>query len=160
MSGAALNDTAARVPRRMATKRDTNGDALCAACVDARLARRRAEFFGHQGERLPPRPASGSPAQPVDVTAIRWSAVRVTRASTSTNTPVKVVPGRAKKAARPALADLSRVSASADEHELEVRFQRVASEIGLAHARRLLEELRRLGRERRPDRANAPAHRA
>lgn len=32
-------------PRRMATKRDANGDPLCSACLDERQSRRRAEFM-------------------------------------------------------------------------------------------------------------------
>lgn len=36
-------------PRRMATKRDANGDPLCAGCLDARHKNRRAEFLLHEG---------------------------------------------------------------------------------------------------------------
>jgi hypothetical protein len=36
-------------PRRMAVKRDANGDPLCAACLDARHVSRRAEFLLHEG---------------------------------------------------------------------------------------------------------------
>src|SRR5688572_26696904 len=43
------------VPRRMATKKDATGDALCTACLDARVQRRRSEF-------LQPPAASASPA--------------------------------------------------------------------------------------------------
>jgi hypothetical protein len=46
-------------PRRMATKKDASGDALCTACLDARVQRRRAEFMQPRA-RSPysePRPA-------------------------------------------------------------------------------------------------------
>lgn len=36
---------AGALPRRMATKKDANGDPLCSACLDERQSRRRAEFM-------------------------------------------------------------------------------------------------------------------
>jgi hypothetical protein len=57
-------------PRRMATKKDASGDALCTACLDARVQRRRAEF-------LQPHARSPYPEPRLTVSWVARSSVRL-----------------------------------------------------------------------------------
>lgn len=79
-------------PRRMATKKDASGDALCTACLDARVQRRRAEFMQpsarSSAEAQPAASASppitGAPRgaasmKPLDTSVRRLSSVRIER---------------------------------------------------------------------------------
>jgi hypothetical protein len=67
-------------PRRMATKKDASGAALCAVCMDARLQRRRAEFVLHQGRSTAPEPTPPSISpQPAHESLRKLSSVRIAR---------------------------------------------------------------------------------
>jgi hypothetical protein len=121
--------------RRMATKRDANGDPLCVACLDARQASRRAEFMLHQG-RAPFSEHSpgnvGREADPTPTTSIKSGFIRIARSRTVVTAPN----GRPrKKRERP-------TSAVRPSRRLERQFVMLAVEMGFLRAHQLLADLK------------------
>jgi len=81
-------------PRRIATKKDASGAALCTACLDARVQRRRAEFLSPRARSAPPEPQpavsplsrptatafqGGPSVKPLEAPPRRFSGVRLER---------------------------------------------------------------------------------
>ena len=113
-------------PRRMATKKDATGDALCAACLDARVQRRRSEFLQPHAATahftnarvsasepltsasLDPRPVSSSlgrptaalrdaSAKPPETPVRRLSAVRIDRVRPTVKRTTRKAPKKTSK---------------------------------------------------------------
>lgn len=148
-------------PRRMATKKDANGEALCAACLDARLQRRRVAFLQPRGNGEDPNAESdassvGRPTEavrrapastkPIDMSKRRFSGVRIER----TRPSVKSVAKRRNRSRVIAevLADQRRTVARTSSKEASSRnsLQLAALEIGLRRAHELLAEIRAVAR--------------
>jgi hypothetical protein len=135
-STATEGPVAVAVPRRMATKKDTNGDALCTTCLDARLGRRRREFVLHQGGAAPvaPAPTAAPPAADNTRRFIPSAALR-SAALGSSRTIAPTLPKETH------VAEVAFVP-TVDHRELERRFQETVIAVGFVRARDLLDELR------------------
>jgi hypothetical protein len=123
-------------PRRMATKRDANGDPLCVACLDARQTSRRTEFMLHQGRA----PIAGH--EPADVrrdteltptTSSKSGFIRIVRS----RTPATEASGRPRKKRQ---RQTSAVKPS--DRRVERQFVMLAVEMGFLRADQLLEDLK------------------
>jgi hypothetical protein len=136
----------AQYPRRGATKKDANGDALCAACLDARLLQRRAAFVRQQSQSLPEPAPAVSARQPTTQPVRNLSQVRIVRVRPVAETVQRS--GNQKPAhtkvsqAAAARSTAHRVVAKTQAHRLERAFLEVAAGIGLLRSRELLDELR------------------
>jgi hypothetical protein len=133
--------------RRIATKTDANGDALCSQCLDARLSRRRAEYARKQL-----RAAVGESQVAQDVaresTATRtWSSTRLVRPTASAEQPRGR--SKARTSGRPVsvrLASVQPETTQALDRKTQLRFAEVVTELGFDRAEQLLRELRALPR--------------
>ena len=97
-------------PRRMATKKDASGDALCAACLDARLLRRRAEFVLHQGRgTAPAAPPPAASSQSSGAPVRKLSAIRIARTRSDEVAPKPAEKARANAEKARANAEKARV---------------------------------------------------
>jgi hypothetical protein len=127
--------------RRMATKKDANGDPLCVACLDARQARRRAEFMLHEG-RAPlagHNPANvGREADQTPTTSIKSGFIRIARSRTT----VTAANARPRKK-RERHTNAVRPSGG----RVERQFLMLVVEIGLLRAHQLLQDLRARSRK-------------
>jgi len=138
-------------PRRMATKRDANRDALCAACLDARLRRRQTAFAQHKDAGTTPasEPVFSPTPTRAEPPVRKASANRVVRVRPSP----EAVPTRSEKRAAPPSAPEKRRAvagqaqaqarlALAHDRKLERRLMHVAVELGFLRAHQLLGELK------------------
>jgi hypothetical protein len=153
--------TPTELPRRMATKKDASGDALCRACLDARVQRRRAEFLKPRTPSAPitqPEPAvssvsrptvavhrGGAARKPLDKPARRFSSVRIERVRpTVKSNPRK--PLDQKRVVSEVLADAHRATERASNAKAVEAWtkslQLMAVEIGLSRAHELLAQVR------------------
>ena len=140
-------DLRAEPPRRMAIKKDTNRDPLCASCLDSRQARRRAEFMLQQARA----PISASPPLPAatatSVPRKKIEFVRVVRSRPQET----VIPSRPRKKRAPHKRATQRLTPtrrlSGNPRALERRFGTLILEIGLLRAQSLLDELKRSARK-------------
>jgi hypothetical protein len=151
----------------MATKKDASGDALCTACLDARVQRRRAEFLQpaarsayRDPEPLVPTASrataaplrGGNSSTPLDTSARRLSSVRIDRVrpavKSTARKPVdkKRVVVDKKRVVSEILAESHRAPQRPSEAKaLQSRtrsLQLAAAEIGLMRAHQLLAQLR------------------
>jgi len=148
------------LPRRMATKRDASGAALCTACLDARVQRRRAEFLvprtanAHPEPQLAVSPVSrptvaalrgGTSRKPLDKSARRFSSVRIERVRSGVKSTARK-PLDQKRVVSEILAEVHRATERASRAKaLEARtksLQLLAAEIGLSRAHELLAQIR------------------
>lgn len=159
----AIGDSSAapqELPRRMATKKDASGEALCAACLDARLQRRRAEFLKPPVRSAYPEPElavssvsrrtaavlrGGASRKTVEPPIRRLSSVRIDRVRpTVKSTALK--PLDKKRVVSETLADARRAAERASKAKaLQActrSLQLVAAEIGLSRAHELLAQIR------------------
>lgn len=150
--------TLAVPPRRMATKKDASGDALCTACLDARVQRRRAEFSRPRAASAQPEPELAvSPAVSPAVVALRggasrkatsarkFSGVRIERVRTVVKSTARK-PLDQKRVVSEILAEAHRASERASRAKAVEAWtkslQLMAVEIGLSRAHQLLAEVR------------------
>jgi hypothetical protein len=137
-----------RLAPRIASKTDANGDALCTPCLDARLARRRAQFARQLGGDAPViEPQTGQNSELVQSKAATrtWSSTRVARQAGPTNGSS----GRSKAGTRGRPASDARAPDESDatqavNRETQRRFAEVVTELGFARAEQLLRQLRGL----------------
>jgi len=152
------------LPRRVASKNDASGDALCAPCLDTRLQRRREEFLRPHGRRPDPevQPAvssasrttaaslrSGAPTKPLDPPVRRFSSVRIERVrpmvKSTAGKPLRK-PLDQKRVIAEALAEVQRAATRASHAkalQAQMRsLQLMAAEIGLLRAHELLAQIR------------------
>lgn len=141
-----LGETDAGLPSpRMATKTDANGDALCTKCLDARLARRRAEFALQQEASVaqasePPRAQRPSLTVEHDRTWVR----RLSRATAPTPVSIsKPIATNARSRRQRPTVDASDARAEV-EQGLQRRFLEVSLELGFSRADDLLAKLKAL----------------
>jgi hypothetical protein len=130
-------------PRRMAVKKDANADPLCASCLDARQAKRRAAFMLHEGRAPLP-----SPQPPVDATAPsaprkKVEFVRIVRSrpqqpdvSSATRKKSRAHKGRSQRATP------TTKGRAANGRAVERQFVMLAAEMGFLRAQRLLDGLK------------------
>jgi hypothetical protein len=158
------------LPRRMATKRDANGHALCRACLDARVQRRRAEFLQPVARSDRPEPQAavssfsgptaaalrnGAHTKPVDTSARRLSSVRIDRVRPTPMVKSRPMPTVKSPARKPldkkrvvseTLAEVHRASERASKARALKSSTRslklAAAEIGLLRAHELLAQIR------------------
>lgn len=152
----------AELPRRMATKKDASGDALCRACLDARVQRRRVEFLKPHTRSALPEPelvvssvggptvaalGGGASRKSLDKPARRFSSVRVDRvrpiekSASAARKPVdhkRVVSEILAEAHR----ETERASRAKAVQARSKSLQLLAAEIGLLRAHELLAEVR------------------
>ena len=154
-SVAAEGADAPHPPRRMAVKKDANGDRLCALCLDARRANRNAAFLRDAGRS--PSSSQGHEA-PVASRVLRVaSAIRIPRPASgekvSFTIPVGATsehpPSRKPEVARTPRLRAIRASTEASNPGRKARagtrereFAGIAAEIGLVRTRLLLAELK------------------
>ena len=161
-AGSDENGQSAPPPRRMAVKKDANGDPLCTPCLDSRRATRNAAFMRND-DRSPSASrgsialdgamARGQAAPPVVRVA---SAIRITRTVVTPTAP-SPVPAEARAAStrarrverkpgpgrsRTTRAHRAPSARKATREAPEREFARLAAEIGFARARQLLESLK------------------
>ena len=95
----AVGDEAGRAPpppRRMAVKKDANGDRLCAPCLDSRRSNRNALFLLHEGRApLPGQGPTGSGQAPGAEAPARQRILRIASAVRIPRSPVAEVPASA-----------------------------------------------------------------
>lgn len=131
-------------PRRMATKKDANGNALCAACLDARLLRWRAEFELRQAAPTLSEPTAhpALSAQVAHAPVRKLSAMRIARI----RSPLETTPANGhKRSSHEPDRDLPLVPAhvsTASDRQLERSLLQVGAEIGFLRAQELLGELK------------------
>lgn len=151
VAAAGSEQAPAERPRRMATKRDANGEPLCTACLDARLASRRAEFMLNQGRApLPSSPpaqtvraAESQPASPR-----RPAFIRIVRQQETPAAPERKPPVRTKRAAREvAPKPAEKRTARRGGKMIERRFVMLLGEMGFLRAQQLLNELKTRARK-------------
>ena len=135
-------------PRRMATKRDANGEPLCAACLDARHDSRHAKFMSHEG-----RPPLGGPMLdatraaepgPLVLQSSRFIRVLRTREPMADATPPQ--PSKSKPA-RPASKPAEPPPPKPPGRRVEQRFAMLVVELGFRRAQQLIDELGARGRK-------------
>jgi hypothetical protein len=131
-------------PRRMATKKDANGEPLCPSCLDSRQARRRAEFMLHD-DRAPITAAPPSPARAGSTPRKKVDFVRMLRQRPQ---PAEVVPAPPEKDAAQASIPAARDRA-ANLRAAERRFARLIVEVGFLRAQELIDELKTAARRAR-----------
>jgi hypothetical protein len=159
-------------PRRMAVKKDANGDRLCAPCLDARRANRNTAFLRQEGrqENRAPSSTQGStglldgavsaepPARPRILRIA--SAVRITRSRSSDEalamesavpqvaapaaTKVDVPRGKRLEKSAPKARERARVpQRTAKQRGAQERaFVQLAAEVGFVRTRELLGQLK------------------
>jgi hypothetical protein len=150
----AIGDEAGREPpptRRMAVKKDANGDRLCAPCLDSRRTHRNAEFLLHEGRAplpvqrtaAPDAAASDEPAATRRILRIA-SAVRIPRpAVAEATTQAKASVVRTRRApAKTAKVIPTATARRAEGRAQEGAFMQLAAEVGFIRTRRLLQQLK------------------
>lgn len=152
--------TPTELPRRMATKKDASGDALCRACLDARVQRRRAEFLKPRTPSAQPEPQApvssasrptlaplrgGAARKPLDKPARRFSSVRVDRVRSTVKSTARK-PVDQKRVVSEVLAEAQRATERASRAKAVEAWtkslQLTAVEIGLSRAHELLAQVR------------------
>jgi len=148
------------LPRRMAVKKDASGDALCRACLDARVQRRRAEFLQPRARSADPepRPAVSSVSRPAAAAlrggvsrepsatpARRLSSVRIDRVRPIEKSAARK-PLDKKRVVSEVLAEAHRAAERAETAKAvqsrTISLQLAAAEIGLSRAHELLAQIR------------------
>jgi len=155
---AAVNQ-ASEPQRRMATKKDANGDALCRACLDARHAQRQAEF--KRRSEPPPTPVW---QRPLVTMAERFSRAATPAVVPKVKPPVPVPAGVAAKRAPKSRSVSAESSASSARirrtparapgvstllrgaTRSEKQFVSLATAIGLRRAQELLDRIQAAAR--------------
>lgn len=151
---------AEELPRHMAIKKDANGDALCRACLDTRLRRRRAEFLKPVARSDYPQPQAvvssltspngaalrnGAHTKPLDPSARRLSSVRIARVRPIVKSPARK-PLDKKRVVSETLAEVHRASERASKARAlkssMSALQLAAAEIGLLRAHELIAQIR------------------
>jgi hypothetical protein len=151
--------TPQELPRRMATKKD-GSDALCTACLDARVQRRRAAFLQPRAPSANPepqpavslvsRPSAAAlrgdvSREPRDTPVRRLSSVRIDRVRPIEKSAARK-PLDKKRVVSEVLAEVHRASertSTAKALKSRTRtLQLAAAEIGLARAHELLAQIR------------------
>jgi hypothetical protein len=130
-------------PRRMATKRDANGDPLCAACLDARHGSRHAKFMSHEARSPLAGGALGVAAAGVEPAAIGLRSSRFIRVL-RTREPMAEVPSPSPskgKPARPASQPTEAPPPRPPGRRVERRFAMLVLELGFRRAQQLIDEL-------------------
>jgi hypothetical protein len=135
-------------PRRMATKRDANGEPLCAACLDARHDSRHAKFMSHEARsplagRGPDATRAADPG-PLVLQSSRFIRVLRTREPMVDATPPQ--PSK-PKTARPASKPVAAPPPKAPSRRVEQRFAMLVVELGFPRAQQLIEGLDSGGRK-------------
>jgi hypothetical protein len=147
-------DASAERPRRMATKKDANGDPLCTPCLDSRQAQRRAEFMLHEGRAPIPGQALALAKVVTAPSALpprKLSLERITRTRPSETEPdtAKKQQKRPEKRPAPSVAAKrvtakalpAKRAASSGNLRLARQFVAIAAEIGFLRAQELLDRL-------------------
>jgi hypothetical protein len=145
-------------PRRMANKRDANGDPLCAACLDARHDSRHAEFMLNEGRAPVLAQAHGAVAGHGTASALRGGAVsnhaadpesavtrispyiRIVRSRGPIEEAAPPPPKKSKPSARDREPQVARAPRPASRR-LERQFILLAVEMGFLRAQALLDQL-------------------
>jgi hypothetical protein len=142
-------------PRRMANKRDANGDPLCAACLDARHDSRHAEFMLNEGRAPSVAPTHG--AVSTDGTAKRATEpesavtrispyIRIVRSRTPIEEASPPPPRKRKPVVRDREPPVARAGRPASRR-VERQFILLAVEMGFLRAQALLDQLDAQGRK-------------
>jgi hypothetical protein len=132
-------------PRRMATKRDANGEPLCAACLDARHESRHAEFMLHEG-RAPipedPETQASLAAESMARMPSRSPYIRIVRSRPGSDdaTPRQHTVSESPRAGSPLAAE--RRAPRPISRSVERKFTMLVVDIGFLRARQLLDELK------------------
>jgi hypothetical protein len=146
-SGAPALDAPAR---RMATKRDANGDPLCAACLDARHESRHAEFMQHEG-RTPipddPETQASLAAESMARMPSRSAYIRIVRSRPGANgaTPRQHTTSESQQTGSHPAGSHSDAASRAPRpisRSVERKFTMLVVDIGFLRARQLLDELK------------------
>jgi hypothetical protein len=140
-----------RPPRRMANKKDANGDPLCTACLDARVEKRRAAFLLHEGRAPLPPPRLVWAAEPVKRVEIeflprRRDAVAPPKSDPAPSRRAGKVSPQSKRSPRGPSISLPARASKQEVRAKERRFAMLAAEIGFLRAKQLLGALMTVGR--------------
>ena len=132
----------------MATKRDANGEPLCAACLDARHDSRHAKFMSHEARgplagQGPDATRAADPGPPV-LQSSRFIRVLRTREPMVDATPPEP---RKPKPARPASKPVEAPPPKPPSRRVEQRFAMLVVELGFPRAQQLIDGLSARGRK-------------
>lgn len=137
-------------PRRMAIKRDANGEPLCSSCLDTRHDSRHAEFMLNEGRApsfAPANDADARVAEPTAAVARSSTFIRIVRS----RAPIEAAAPPAVTKSKPLLhADTKPAPVHAAKpvgRRVERQFVMLVVEIGFLRAQQLLDQLDARGRE-------------
>ncbi len=135
-------------PRRMATKRDANGEPLCAACLDARHDSRHAKFMSHEA-RGPLAGQGPDATQAADPGPLVLQSSRFIRVLRTREPMIDAPPPEPRKAtpARPARKPVEAPPPKPPSRRVEQRFAMLVVELGFPRAQQLIEGLDSGGRK-------------